>query len=111
MNDKSIAGRRANVLGVHSIDHFALAVPDLEDARRFYSLFGLDVRESDGGLHLFTQGNLHRWGVITQGAGAKQLRYLSFGVYADEMDAFAAHLDACGVAYECGHAGHLVQRL
>ncbi|EXS70943.1 VOC family protein [Sphingobium sp. Ant17] len=99
MNDKSIAGRRANVLGVHSIDHFALAVPDLEDARRFYSLFGLDVRESDGGLHLFTQGNLHRWGVITQGAGAKQLRYLSFGVYADEMDAFAAHLDACGVTY------------
>ena len=31
-------------LGVHSLDHFVLAVPDLAPAQRFYSDFGLDVR-------------------------------------------------------------------
>ena len=30
-------------LGVHSLDHFVLAVPDLAPAQRFYSDFGLDV--------------------------------------------------------------------
>ena len=97
MNEKSIAARRANVLGVHSIDHFAVEVPDLEEARRFYTLFGLDVRDQDGRLELYTQGNPHRWAVISQGGDARRLRYLSFGVYADEMEAFRSHLDDCGV--------------
>ena len=35
---------KAAALGVHSLDHFALTVPDLEVARDFYSAFGLDVR-------------------------------------------------------------------
>ena len=30
-------------LGVHSLDQFVLAVPDLAPAQRFYSDFGLDV--------------------------------------------------------------------
>jgi len=97
MNQKSSSGRRANVLGVHSIDHFALEVPDLEEARKFYTLFGLDVRDKNGALELYTVGNPHRWGVLSQG-GAKRLRYLSFGIYADEMEAFSAHLDSCGVS-------------
>jgi catechol 2,3-dioxygenase-like lactoylglutathione lyase family enzyme len=98
MNDKSTAVRRPHVLGVHSIDHFAIAVPDLAEARTFYSLFGLDVREKDGTLELFTKDNPHRWGVVSQGgAQGRVLRYLSFGIHADEADAFKAHLDGCGV--------------
>ena len=31
-------------LAVHSVDEFVFSVPDLEEARRFYSSFGLDVR-------------------------------------------------------------------
>ena len=53
MNQNSPSGRRANSLGVHSIDHFAVEVPDLEAARTFYTLFGLDVR--DVALHLADQ--------------------------------------------------------
>ena len=97
MNQNSPSGRRANSLGVHSIDHFAVEVPDLEAARKFYTLFGLDVRERDDTLELYAVGNPHRWAVLSQGGDAKRLRYLSFGIYPDEADAFAAHLDGCGV--------------
>jgi catechol 2,3-dioxygenase-like lactoylglutathione lyase family enzyme len=84
-------------LGVHSIDHFAVEVPDLDAARTFYTLFGLEVREGNGTLELYAAGNPHRWAVLNQGGDAKRLRYLSFGIYPDEADAFAAHLDGCGV--------------
>ena len=87
-------GRRASVLGVHSIDHFALDVPDLDEARRFYEQFGLEVHEAGAGLELYARDNPHRWAVLTPGDGPKRLRYLSFGIFADEMDAFHAHLDA-----------------
>ena len=29
--------------GVHSIDHFALNVPSIQDAKRFFEAFGFDV--------------------------------------------------------------------
>lgn len=99
MKDQVKSGRRPHVLGVHSIDHFALQVPDLEEARTFYTLFGLEVRDRDGALELYTKDHPHCWAVITKGNGARKLRYLSFGVYADEIDAFRKHLDACGVTY------------
>ena len=99
MNEKSIAGRRANVLGVHSIDHFAVEVPDLDEARRFYTLFGLDVREADGRLELYAQGHPHRWAVLSQAGDAKRLRYLSFGIFADEEETFRGHLERAGVEF------------
>ncbi len=34
---------------VHSIGHFALNVPSIDDARRFYQAFGLDVRDVGDG--------------------------------------------------------------
>lgn len=97
--------RRPGTLAVHSIDHFAIEVPDLEDARRFYTLFGLEVRETADRLELFAKGNPHRWAVVTGGAAAKRLRYISFGIFADEVDAFAAHLRAQGVAFVDPPAG------
>lgn len=99
------AGRRADHLGVHSIDHFALEVPDLGEARRFYELFGLEVREKDGALELYTKDNPHRWATITQGEGAKRLRYLSFGIFEEEVEPFRRHLDAQGVRYIDAPAG------
>ena len=88
--------RRAGALGVHSLDHFALAVPDLAVARRYYAAFGLDVREHGAALHLHTHGHPHRWGVLTEGP-RKALRHLSFGIFADDAERFRAHLDECGV--------------
>ena len=53
-------GRRPNILGVHSLDHFAVAVPDLDEARRFYTSFGLEVRDQDDAIELYAKGNPHR---------------------------------------------------
>ena len=91
------ASRRPNALGVHSLDHFSVAVPNLEEARRYYAAFGLDVRERNQGLDLYTFDHPHRWGVLTEGP-RKALQYLSFGIFADDVERFGAHLDACGVA-------------
>ena len=65
--------KRAGALGVHSIDHFGLQVPDLAKARDFYETFGLDVRDTAEGLDLYTFGNDHCWGRIVEGP-VKQLR-------------------------------------
>ena len=90
------ASRRPGILGVHSLDYFALQVPDLEDARRYYEAFGLDARQQGGALHLYTHGHPHRWGVLTEGK-QKALQHLSFGVFADDVDRFRRHLDEQGV--------------
>jgi catechol 2,3-dioxygenase-like lactoylglutathione lyase family enzyme len=87
--------KRPGALGVHSIDHFALTVPDLGVARDFYGTFGLDVRDADGGLALHTKGHSQCWGRIST-AAVKQLQYLSFGIFAEDQAALSAHLDSVG---------------
>ena len=42
--------RRPGELGVHSLDRFNFAVPDLEAARNFYANFGLDLRAKSAAL-------------------------------------------------------------
>jgi catechol 2,3-dioxygenase-like lactoylglutathione lyase family enzyme len=95
MATQETASRRAGVLAVHSLDHFAIGVPDLEDARRFYTTFGLEVRDEPAGLGLYTRGHPHRWGFVTS-RERKRLLYLSFGVFADDLDAFNKHFHAIG---------------
>ncbi|MDT0576322.1 VOC family protein [Croceicoccus sp. F390] len=89
--------KRAGALGVHSIDHFGLQVPDLTVAKDFYEAFGLDVREVDSGLQLYTFGHEQCWARIVKGP-EKQLRYLSLGVYAEDEEALIDRLKANGVA-------------
>jgi catechol 2,3-dioxygenase len=88
--------RRPGTLGVHSLDHFELAVPDLAAARAFYEHFGLDVRSVDGGLDLHTFGHAHRWARIVEGS-RKALRHISFGAFDDDMSAFREQLETLGV--------------
>lgn len=83
--------RRTGALGVHSVDHFNFAVPDLAVAQKFYGDFGLDVREEGEGLGLYTHGNAHRWGRIAE-ASAKRISYLSFGAYAEDLEPLRARL-------------------
>jgi catechol 2,3-dioxygenase len=83
-------------IGVHSADHFAFAVPDLDEAARFYTDFGLEVRQSaDGGLELYAWNNPHCWAKISQGGegSSKKLRYLSFGAYEQDMPEFERRLN------------------
>jgi catechol 2,3-dioxygenase len=89
---KSSQGR----LGVHSLDHFAFSVPDLAVAKHFYTEFGLDVREKDGTLELYTFGHPHRWAIIRQGA-RKKLDYMSFGVFESDLPRFRAYFEQLGI--------------
>ena len=73
--------RRHDRLGIHSIGEFLLTVPSLEDARRFYAAFGLDVRDENGGLTLSTDGSTHVWGRIRKG-NAKKFERLTFHCFA-----------------------------
>ncbi|HLZ74196.1 VOC family protein [Phenylobacterium sp.] len=91
-----VVSRRPGVLGVHSLDHFEFAVPDLAMAQAFYERFGLDVRAAEGGLDLHTYGHPHRWARVVEGP-RKALRHISFGAFDDDMTAFRGQLDALGV--------------
>ena len=85
---KPAVSRRPNVLAVHSVDHFSLAVPDLAVAKKFYDAFGLDVRSVSGGLELHAAADPeHCWAKIVAGP-SKRLRYVSFGVFADDFPKF-----------------------
>ena len=83
----------ARNVGVHSLDHFGLAVPDLADARKFYGSFGLDVRDEAGALGLYGADGRHRWGVV-QPASRKALAWVSFGCFEPDLARIAERLDA-----------------
>ncbi|WP_027531650.1 VOC family protein [Bradyrhizobium sp. WSM3983] len=89
--------RRPGELGVHSLDHFALTVPDMEKARAFYEAFGLDARSEGNALGLQTFNGLQRWGLLIEGP-TKRMHHLSFGVFEDELDLFKRHVESVGVA-------------
>jgi catechol 2,3-dioxygenase len=93
----STTHRRAGIVGVHSLDHFSLSVPDLAKTQAFYTSFGLDVRNARTGFDLHTTGHKHRWGTFREGA-RKQLNHLSFGAFADDLPAFRERLERSGVA-------------
>lgn len=79
-------------LGAHSLDHFALEVPDLEEAARFFTAFGLDVQREAQGLGLYSVGNAHRWAMLLPGP-SKRLHHLSFGVFAPDLPRFRSLLE------------------
>jgi len=84
--------RRPGELGVHSLDRFSFAVPDLAAAKNFYACFGLDVRERAGALDIHTRGHPHRWGSVIEGP-RKKLKFISFGAYEDDLPRFRERLD------------------
>ncbi len=83
--------RRPGELGVHSLDRFNFAVPDADEARKFYSAFGLDVREERNALHIHTHGHPHRWGSVVEGP-RKALRFISFGAFEEDLQRFRERL-------------------
>ncbi|MDE2333065.1 MAG: VOC family protein [Rhodospirillales bacterium] len=91
------ATRRRDVLGVHSLDLVEVGVPDLQPAAAFYRAFGLDVREEDNGLSLYTAGHAHRWAHFVE-AKEKRLRCLRFGAFEDDMERFRQRVRERGIA-------------
>ncbi len=82
------------VLAVHSLDHFALAVPDLGEAERFYGSFGLAVGQAADGLILRTAQSAV--GRISE-ARRRHLRHLSFSLDENALGSFRRRLEAGGV--------------
>src|SRR3954468_19990520 len=89
--------RRTGELGVHSLDRFNFAVPDLAQAQKFYGNFGLDLREQGAALHLHTHDHPHRWGSVVEGP-RKKLQFMSFGAFEDDLPRFQARLDQLRIA-------------
>jgi len=88
--------RRPGELGVHSVDQFHFVVPDLAVAQNFYGEFGLDIGTKDNLLTVRTFGHPHTWGTIGEGSG-KKFGFISFGAFEDDIDRFAARLQAIGI--------------
>lgn len=83
-------------LGVHSLDRFVLAVPDLAEAQRFYAEFGLDVQPSGSALGLKTFGHDQQWGLVIEGK-RKKLHHISFGCYPDDLPYLQERAEASGI--------------
>jgi catechol 2,3-dioxygenase len=83
-------------LGVHSVDHFSLNVPDLSVADHFYKSFGMDVQAESEKLVLRTKGRDHAWATINEGP-QKSLRYISFGAYEEDFPRFRQRLGRMGI--------------
>jgi catechol 2,3-dioxygenase len=84
--------KRPGELGVHSLHHFNFMVPDLAQAEKFYGDFGLNLKEENGALSLYTHGHPHRWGSLSEGA-RKKLQFISFGAYEEDMPKFRERLE------------------
>jgi catechol 2,3-dioxygenase-like lactoylglutathione lyase family enzyme len=84
---------------VHSIDHFALNVPSIEDARRFYRSFGLRVEPagSHGQELALYAADGHCWARVLP-AAKKSLAYLSFNCFAADIDRIYARIVAAGAS-------------
>ena len=84
--------RRPGELGVHSLDAFNFVVPDLAQAEKFYGDFGLNLKEENGAISLYTHGHPHRWGSVSEGP-RKKMQFVSFGAYEEDMPKFQARIE------------------
>ena len=90
--------RRAGVIGAHSVDRIVYSVPDLAEAERFYSAFGLETRRIGERLDLHTVDNPHAWASVFASGTTKKLEYVSFGVYAEDFAAMCDRIERRGLA-------------
>jgi catechol 2,3-dioxygenase-like lactoylglutathione lyase family enzyme len=96
--------RRPGELGVHSLDSFHLAVPDMSAAETFYREFGLDVQQQSNRIGVHTKGHSHRWGTLSEGP-RKHLSHLSFGVFEDDFQRFKNRMSELGIRHASPPAG------
>lgn len=91
------SSRRADAVAVHSVDRFVFTVPDVAEAQRFYTSFGLDVRREGSRIDLHTFGHPHRWASVFEDGERKQLQYVRFGIFAEDDAAFRQRVSALGI--------------
>ena len=91
-------------IAVHSINKFAFSVPDVAIASNFYRSFGLDVREENDRIDIYTFGHQHCWGTVYKGGDRKKLQYISYGIYAEDEPEFKEKINKLGI----GISGHVM---
>lgn len=92
-----IVPRRSGVTGIHSLDHFAISVPSLDEAEHFFGTFGLDVRRDNGVVELRAFGDAHCWGVLHASGTPKKIEYLSYGIFAEDRATFETRIAQLGI--------------
>lgn len=88
--------KRPGELGAHSFDNFRMTVPDLTVAQKFYTEFGLDVKEEGNGLGLYTEGNTQRWMTLSEGL-KKKLEGFTFAVFEEDFEPMKKRIEAQGI--------------
>lgn len=88
-------------VAVHSIDHFALNVPSVDMAERFFSAFGLNVRRvgATGSALELRAADGHRWARVLP-AEKKSLAWLSFNCFEGDLEGLRAQVRAAGATIE-----------
>jgi catechol 2,3-dioxygenase-like lactoylglutathione lyase family enzyme len=87
--------RERAAFGIHSIDHFALDVPDLAAAAHFLDTFGFELEVQDRALLLRTPGSDHVWAQVREGA-RKRLAWLALSCFADDFAPLRAQILGAG---------------
>lgn len=90
------AVKRPGELGVHSMNHFSLAVPDITIAQDFYENFGLLLKTNGNTLEIYSEQSENCWGYITEGP-KKKLQYLSFGAFEEDFILLKNRIEKVGV--------------
>jgi catechol 2,3-dioxygenase-like lactoylglutathione lyase family enzyme len=85
---------------VHSVDRIVVGVPDIEPALAFYDAFGLVVKRSGQTVDLYTQGNPHCWMSVHANGQPKALQYISFGIFAEDAEAFRQKIERLKIGCE-----------
>lgn len=83
---------------IHSIDHFALNVPSLDQAESFFTHFGLQVERGDSEVQL-RAGDNHRWARLLA-SDHKSLAYLSFACLDGELQMIEAQAREAGADFD-----------
>lgn len=88
----------ANKAAIHSIDHFALNVPSLDQAEFFFDHFGLQVERSNAEVQLRASDN-HRWARLLA-SDHKSLAYLSFACLDGELQVIETQAREAGADFD-----------
>lgn len=72
-------------MAIHSLRHYALEIPDLEEGKKFYTEFGLQAREENGRVYLRCDGRDYDQVILCSGS-KKALNHVAFGADADEIE-------------------------
>jgi catechol 2,3-dioxygenase-like lactoylglutathione lyase family enzyme len=91
------AVRRPDVIAVHSIEKIVFTIPEIEAAEKFYTAFGFDVKRNGHQVDLYTKGHPHCWMSVIANNKPKLLQFISFGIFAQDADAFERRIGAMGI--------------